>query len=192
MTDTIKEYITDNAITNAEQDNEAVDEFAKAMKEKLAKARAKGRKGWDDKEACSDESLAYLFHGHLQKHNEGNFIDLANFLMFLHIRGAKPDVLSLVKERFLGVMTREDAKKELDELEVAYGVYDIVEIIFDEHEAQLKAKENDLEHQDMIIKCLSMDLDNKEKLLKAKDEEIEGLKAELHYEETAVRSIKDL
>ncbi|MDD2267847.1 hypothetical protein [Sulfuricurvum sp.] len=144
MTDTIKEYITDNAITNAEQDNEAVDEFAKAMKEKLAKARAKGRKGWNDKETCSDETLAYLFHDHLQKHNEGNFIDLANFLMFLHIRGAKPDVLSLVKEGVIKVMTAE----------------------------------SDLERQDMIIKCLNIDLDNKEKLLKAKDEEIERLKAE--------------
>ena len=47
--------------------------------------------------------------------------------------------------------------------------------IFDDHEAQLKAKENDLERQDMIIKCLSMDLDSKEKLLKAKDDEIRRL-----------------
>lgn len=39
-------------------------------------------------------------------------------------------------------------------------------------EAQLKAKESDLERQDMIIKCLNIDLDNKEKLLKAKDKEI--------------------
>ena len=46
----------------------------------------------------------------------------------------------------------------------------------EKYEAQLKAKENDLEHQDMIIKCLTMDLDNKEKLLKAKDKEIERLK----------------
>ena len=42
-------------------------------------------------------------------------------------------------------------------------------------EAQLKAKENDPERQDMIIKCLNIDLDNKEKLLKAKDEEIKEL-----------------
>ena len=41
--------------------------------------------------------------------------------------------------------------------------------------AQLKAKESDLERQDMIIKCLNIDLDNKEKLLKAKDEEIKEL-----------------
>lgn len=77
------------------KDNMAVDKFAKAMKEKLANARAKGRRGWDDKEACSDEHLAHLFHEHLLKCNDGNFIDLANFLMFLHIRGAEPKTLIL-------------------------------------------------------------------------------------------------
>ena len=63
------------------------------MKEKLSKARAKGRRGWNNKEECSDEHLADLFHEHLIKCNDGNFIDLANFLMFLHLRGANPDVL---------------------------------------------------------------------------------------------------
>lgn len=80
-------------LSDETKDNMAVEKFAKAMKEKLAKARAKGRRGWDDKEACSDEYLANLFQGHLQKCNDGNFIDIANFLMFLHVRGAKPDVL---------------------------------------------------------------------------------------------------
>ena len=50
-------------------------------------------------------------------------------------------------------------------------------------EAQLKAKENDLERQDMIIKCLSMDLDSKEKLLKAKDEEIKVLECRAYHAE---------
>ena len=45
----------------------------------------------------------------------------------------------------------------------------------DNYEAELKAKENDLERQDMIIKCLSMDLDSKEKQLKAKDKRIAEL-----------------
>ena len=53
----------------------------------------------------------------------------------------------------------------------------VIDQIFDEHEAQLKAKESDLERQDMIIKCLNIDLDNKEKLLKAKNEKIERLEA---------------
>ena len=52
---------------------------------------------------------------------------------------------------------------------------DFLTNIYNDHEAQLKAKESDLERQDMIIKCLNIDLDNKEKLLKAKDEEIKEL-----------------
>ena len=51
----------------------------------------------------------------------------------------------------------------------------VVDKIYSDHEAQLKAKESYLERQDMIIKCLNIDLDNKEKLLKAKDEEIKEL-----------------
>ena len=79
-------------------------------------------------------------------------------------------------------MTREDIFKLLnkhqdnDTLDIKTAK-EMVNIIFDEHEAQLKVKENDLERQDMIIKCLSMDLDSKEKLLKAKDEEIERMKS---------------
>ena len=42
MYDTQREHKVDEALMNAERDNDAVDEFAKAMKEKLAKARAKG------------------------------------------------------------------------------------------------------------------------------------------------------
>jgi len=80
-------------LTDEEIDNYAVSEFARKMKEKLAIARAKGRRGWDDKEACSDKYLVELFYCHLEKCNDGNFIDLANFLMFLHVRGAKSDVL---------------------------------------------------------------------------------------------------
>ena len=77
-------------------------------------------------------------------------------------------------------MTREDIFKLLnkhqdnDTLDIKTAK-EMVNIIFDEHEAQLKAKESDLERQDMIIKCLNIDLDNKEKLLKAKDEEIKEL-----------------
>ena len=84
-------------------------------------------------------------------------------------------------------MTRE-LRRKLDELAIecedtysmANRTEDMLEEIFNEHEAQLKAKESDLERQDMIIRCLNIDLDNKEKLLKAKDEEIERLKAQYH------------
>ena len=64
-----------------------------------------------------------------------------------------------------------------------HSVLEIVNVIFDEHEAQLKAKESDLERQYMIIKCLSMDLDSKEKLLKAKDEEIKVLECRAYHAE---------
>lgn len=94
MNDTTHEHLTDEAIMQAARDNEAVDAFAQAMKEKLAIARAKGRGGWDDKETCSDEHLARCFFHHLNKENHGNFTDLANFLMFLHVRGARSDILS--------------------------------------------------------------------------------------------------
>lgn len=100
MYDTKKEQKTDEALLEAEIDNIAVDEFAKAMKEKLAKARAKGRSGWDNKDTCSDERLVYLFFKHLKKANDGNFVDLANFLMFLYMRDTNPDVLNSVKDLF--------------------------------------------------------------------------------------------
>ena len=76
-------------------------------------------------------------------------------------------------------MTREQATQNIDEIDFLTWQIDIIEDmldqIFNNHEAQLKAKESDLERQDMIIKCLNIDLDNKEKLLKAKDEEIKEL-----------------
>lgn len=111
MYDTKKEQKTDEALLEAEIDNIAVDEFAKAMKEKLAKARAKGRSGWDNKDTCSDERLVYLFFKHLKKANDGNFVDLANFLMFLHMRDTKPNVLNLLKDLF-----KVDFEAELEEV----------------------------------------------------------------------------
>ena len=94
-------------------------------------------------------------------------------------------------------MTREQAKskirmsvivdvKHIDSLKKADEVTDQ---IFDYHEAQLKAKENDLERQDMIIKCLSMDLDSKEKQLKAKDEEIKGLGCRIYHAEGYINDL---
>lgn len=74
-------------------DDVAVDNFAKAMKEKLAKARAKGRSGWDDPAACSVEHLADLLLDHIGKGNPGAFEDIANFAMMLHQRGADPALL---------------------------------------------------------------------------------------------------
>ena len=69
-------------------------------------------------------------------------------------------------------MTREyyiEVNKHMSKEQLSGILYDTIT----KYEAQLKAKESDLERQDMIIKCLNIDLDNKEKLLKAKNEEIE-------------------
>jgi len=74
-------------------DDAAVDQFAQVMKAKLAKARAKGRSGWDDPAQCSPEYLADLLAGHVRKGNDGNFVDVANFAMMLHQRGAAPSVM---------------------------------------------------------------------------------------------------
>ncbi|MCW6058271.1 hypothetical protein [Pseudomonas fragariae (ex Marin et al. 2024)] len=75
-------------------DNQAVDEFAAAMKTKLAKARANGRHGWSES-WVQDKHLADLLVGHVPKGNAGNFEDIANFAMMLHQRGADPMELTL-------------------------------------------------------------------------------------------------
>lgn len=58
-------------------DDEAVDKFASAMKQKLAQAREKGRSGWQ--QMTPDELSAMLYH-HVEK---GDPRDVANFCMFL-------------------------------------------------------------------------------------------------------------
>jgi hypothetical protein len=65
-------------------DDAAVDRFAAAMKAKLAKAREKGRGGWDDKAQCSQQYLSDLLRGHVDK---GDPVDVANFCMMLSLRG---------------------------------------------------------------------------------------------------------
>lgn len=72
-------------------DDAAVDNFADAMKAKLAEAREKGRGGWDDPEQCTVEHLAKLLVDHIPK---GDPIDVANFAMMLHQRGADKSALA--------------------------------------------------------------------------------------------------
>lgn len=78
----------------ADYDNTAVDQFAQAMKDKLAIARDKGRGGWMIPEECTQEHLANLLVEHLSK---GDPVDVANFCMMLHHRGAEN---ALVSEAF--------------------------------------------------------------------------------------------
>lgn len=65
----------------ATADDAAVDAFAREMKAKLARARAKGRTGW---QLCSQEELSHMLHEHVEK---GDPRDVANFCMFLHSLG---------------------------------------------------------------------------------------------------------
>lgn len=67
-------------------DDLAVDRFASAMKEKLARKRKEGREGWDDKEDCSDLWLSTLLREHVEK---GDPLDVGNFAMMLHQRGER-------------------------------------------------------------------------------------------------------
>lgn len=62
---------------NAHIDDDAVDHFAAAMKEKLAQARAKGRSGWHE---CDPADLSAMLREHVEK---GDPRDVANFCMFL-------------------------------------------------------------------------------------------------------------
>lgn len=67
-------------------DDSAVDKFAEAMKQKLAKKREQGRSGWSDKEICREEWLQKMLLGHVVK---GDPVDVGNFAMMLFNRGEK-------------------------------------------------------------------------------------------------------
>lgn len=74
-------------------DNLAVDNFAAAMKTKLAEDRAKGLRGWSDTRV-QDKTLAEMLVGHIPKGNPGNYEDIANSAMMLHQRDADPRELT--------------------------------------------------------------------------------------------------
>src|SRR5690606_10886136 len=67
-------------------DDAAVDRFAAAMKEKLARKREEGRGGWDDKEKCSGEYLSRLLREHV---DNGDPVDVGTLAMMLHQRGER-------------------------------------------------------------------------------------------------------
>ncbi|KWI34144.1 hypothetical protein BGV60_24380 [Burkholderia ubonensis] len=71
-------------------DDVAVDIFAARMKRKLAKKRAEGRGGWNDPASCHVSTLARYLVEHVGK---GDPVDVANFAMMLHQRGADNGVL---------------------------------------------------------------------------------------------------
>lgn len=63
-------------------DNDAIDNFAAAMKAKMAASRSKGRGGWLQ---CPVGRLQAMLAEHLKK---GDPVDVANFAMMLWNRGA--------------------------------------------------------------------------------------------------------
>lgn len=65
-------------------DDLAVDSFSREMKQKLAKKRAEGRGGWEDKGSCTQQFLSELLREHVEK---GDPVDVANLCMMLQQRG---------------------------------------------------------------------------------------------------------
>lgn len=78
--------LADLELKSQHPDDLAVDEFAQAMKEKLAKKRDDGFFGWWDKAECNTEFLGKKLREHVEK---GDTIDVANFCMFLAARGER-------------------------------------------------------------------------------------------------------
>jgi hypothetical protein len=72
-------------------DDQAVDAFAEAMHGKMAHARGNGAEGWDNPDLCPVERLAALL---VQAVAKGDPVDVGNFAMMLHARGAEPEVLA--------------------------------------------------------------------------------------------------
>ncbi|MEY2117305.1 hypothetical protein [Rhodanobacter sp. FW106-PBR-R2A-1-13] len=73
----------ESARADQHDDDRSVDQFARAMKAKLATARAKGRGGWQNEEASMHQRLSDMLRHHVDK---GDPVDVANFCMFLHQR----------------------------------------------------------------------------------------------------------
>ena len=71
------DYTRNHVGEAAHPDDVAVDKFAAAMKEKLAVARNKGRRGWEQMDA---PELSAMLREHVEK---GDPRDVANFSMFL-------------------------------------------------------------------------------------------------------------
>ena len=73
-----------NKANNPHPDDLAVDQFAIAMKAKLARARAKGRGGWSDTASCPDGRLQEELVHHIGK---GDPLDVGALAMMLWFRG---------------------------------------------------------------------------------------------------------
>lgn len=72
-------------------DETGLHRFLRAMSRKLAKTRAKGRAGWQDLNAVTDDVLAKQLVDCVAK---GDPVDIANYCMFLHQRD--PNIAQVV------------------------------------------------------------------------------------------------
>jgi hypothetical protein len=79
-----------NKALNEKVDTEALSYFAVLMELKMRKSRDKGRGGWFDPKACSDEKLRRMMVEHVLK---GHWVDVANFCMMLNTRETIPEEL---------------------------------------------------------------------------------------------------
>ena len=68
-------------------DDHAIDEFAKAMRARMAEKRALGRNGWEE---CDPDDLGLRL---LRAIADGDPIDIANYAMMLHALGAGADCM---------------------------------------------------------------------------------------------------
>jgi hypothetical protein len=81
----LREWLTAvPAPAESHPDDVAVDNFAAAMKAKMAKQRAKGYGGWDDPSDCAADFLRERLAHHIIK---GDPVDVGNFAMMLFNRG---------------------------------------------------------------------------------------------------------
>lgn len=102
-------------MSNQHPDDAAVDRFAATMKAKLAKKRADGYGNWDDPAKCDTHFLADLLLEHIPK---GDPVDIANFCMMLHERGAPPLEITRAYQEQVTI----DAVNRIHRAEPAEGV----------------------------------------------------------------------
>ncbi|MGL5735943.1 MAG: hypothetical protein ACRCYS_13835 [Beijerinckiaceae bacterium] len=81
----IRALSTDDPVKAADDadaafDNDAVYQFSRMMRDKMAQSRAKGRSGWNDPTKCSPDYLRALLYEHIYK---GDPVDVANLCMML-------------------------------------------------------------------------------------------------------------
>ena len=67
-------------------DDEAVDRFAVAMKEKLRAKRLEGFSGWDDPDECSVDYLVSLLVQQIHERAVLDTVDVGNFAMMIFNR----------------------------------------------------------------------------------------------------------